>query len=282
MLTNFLTILLSCAFAIPPTSVSGQKVINGNPGVVKFNSSGVMQSPANSDDLPQGATNKYCSPGCAGVGPIGLQGPAGVKGDKGDTGSAGTNGTNGAVGATGAVGAKGDKGDTGNAGTNGTNGTNGAAGTVGSVGPSGVSGAKGDKGDTGPTGGIGPTGVSGANGIQNLTASTPTRALNTNFTPSTTKSTYVNYTYSISCAATLVGGQTGGIELRSDTNATPTTVRSSIGNANSVSLAIAITVTNVQISSVQYLVPKNHVVRIVSSGTCTITSVAQSEVAFDP
>lgn len=112
------------------------------------------------------------------------------------------------------------------------------------------------------------------------TPSTPSRTLNNNFTPSASDAVWVTYTIEITCTATLSGGQTGTVELRSDTNATPTTARSSISNSNSISLAIAITSSNTQRASVSYLVPANHNVRLVSSGTATISIVHQSEVAI--
>lgn len=112
-----------------------------------------------------------------------------------------------------------------------------------------------------------------------VVASTPSRVLGTAFQPSTTKSVLCIYTISISCSATIAGGgQTGSVELRSDSAATPTTVRSQIANTNSVSLAVAVGVVNTQVSVVCHLVPAGDFVRLVSAGTGTISIVNQTEV----
>lgn len=113
------------------------------------------------------------------------------------------------------------------------------------------------------------------------TASTPSRALNTNFTPSATNAVFVSYSIGMTCTATILGGQSSTVELRSDTNATPTTVRASINAGNSVSIAISLTAVNTQTVSLIYLVPPGHNVRLVSSGTCTALSIiSQSEVSL--
>lgn len=116
-------------------------------------------------------------------------------------------------------------------------------------------------------------------GSVTYTPSATSRALNANFTPSATNARMVFYSIAASCSATLAGGQTSTIELRSDTSATPTTVRSTVSVGNTVALAVAITVTNTQTAMLSYLVPPGHNVRLVSSGTCTgISIVSQSEV----
>lgn len=118
-------------------------------------------------------------------------------------------------------------------------------------------------------------------GSVTYTTSTPSRTLNSNFTPSSTNAVFVSYSIGMTCTASLSGGQTSTIELRSDTNATPTTVRASISAGNSVSIAISLTAINTQTVSLNYLVPPGHNVRLVSSGTCTSLSiVSQSEVAI--
>lgn len=99
------------------------------------------------------------------------------------------------------------------------------------------------------------------------------RALNTNYLLSSSVDTWVSYSVTSTCTATLIGGQTETIELRSDTATTPTTVRATYTNGNTVSLAIAITVTNTQASQLSYLVPRGHSIRINSTGTCTAVSI---------
>lgn len=114
-----------------------------------------------------------------------------------------------------------------------------------------------------------------------VSASTPSRTLNSNFQPSTTKATFVSYSVNISCTANLSGGQTSTVELRSDASATPSTVRGTAANSNSVALAIALTVVNSQTTSLGFVVPAGHYVRVNSTGTCTASLVSQTEVALN-
>lgn len=117
-------------------------------------------------------------------------------------------------------------------------------------------------------------------GAINTVEALPARALNTTFKPSTTRPVWVQYTVEISCTATLAGGQSGTVQLLSDGDATPTTVRGSALNANSVSLAIALTAVNTQRVPLSYMVPANHTVRLASSGTCAVSLVSSAEVAL--
>lgn len=111
-----------------------------------------------------------------------------------------------------------------------------------------------------------------------FTPSTPARTLNTVFTPSATNAVMVFYTVSISCSMTLTSGQTGAVELRSDTNPTPTTVRARVSNTNSGTLTIGLALVNAQEAELSYLVPAGHNIKLVSSGTATIAITSQSEV----
>lgn len=227
-----------------------------------------------------------------------IQGPQGVPGAIGPQGSAGATGSSGTAGATGAQGVPGTNGTNGAQGAKGDTGTTGAQGIQGATGLTGATGSQGIQGTTGATGSTGATGTAGATGatgatgpqgtpgvITGVTPSTPTRTLNSNFTPSMTKAVLCIYTVSISCTASLSGGANGSVELRSDTNATPTTARSRVSNANSVSLAIALTSINNQESVLTYLCPAGHNVRLVSAqtlGTPTISITSQTEVSLDP
>lgn len=114
------------------------------------------------------------------------------------------------------------------------------------------------------------------------TPSTPSRTLNSNFTPNATKAVFVCYTIEISCDATLIGGQSGTVDLRSDTNATPTTVRCQVQNLNAVLLGVGVTMRNTQRVCLSYIVPAGHNVRLVSAsvGSPTISIVQQSEVVI--
>lgn len=113
------------------------------------------------------------------------------------------------------------------------------------------------------------------------TPSTPTRALNTNFTPNASFGVLCIYTISISCTMSLTAGQTGSVELRSDTSATPTTARCRVTNTNSGALTIGLALTNAQESVLYYLVPPGHNVRLVSSGNGTISITNQTEIVIN-
>lgn len=120
-------------------------------------------------------------------------------------------------------------------------------------------------------------------GAVNVNPTTSTRALNTNFQVSTAYPTWVSYSISASCSATLLGGQTHTFELRSDTANPPTTVRVTTATSITVALAIAITVTNGQTVQMAYLVPAGHFVRINATGTCTgVAVVSQVESTITP
>lgn len=121
-------------------------------------------------------------------------------------------------------------------------------------------------------------------GSVTYTPSTPTRTLNTNFTPSATLAVQACYSLNLSCTLTIAGTCSGTVELRSDTNATPTTVRGTIGNTLTLGVGVVVSTTTGGPQQICYLVPPGHNVRLVSSGTITPTFVSQSEVsvAFGP
>lgn len=115
-------------------------------------------------------------------------------------------------------------------------------------------------------------------GTVTYTSSTPSRTLNSNFTPSATNAVNTCYSIKVSCTSTLIGSCEGNVELRSDTNATPTTARGRAGIALS-----GVAATSAPESTLCYLVPPNHNVRLVSttvSGSPTITLGIQSEVSI--
>lgn len=119
-------------------------------------------------------------------------------------------------------------------------------------------------------------------GTVTYTPSTPSRTLNSNFTPSASVAVSVCYSIKVACTSTLISSCEGNVELRSDTNATPTTARGRSGIAIS-----GVAATNATESTLCYLVPPNHNVRLVSttvSGSPTVTLGVQSEVsvAFTP
>lgn len=198
-------------------------------------------------------------------GPQGVAGPAGPKGDKGDTGATGLTGSTGATGATGAVGPQGPKGDT------------------GAQGPSGPTGAKGDTGATGATGPQGPIGETGPAGLGTVTPSTPTRVMGTAFRPSTTKATLCTYSVQVSAATPLLAGSaTATVELISDANATPTTVRARASVGQQVGISVSVAITDSNVIPLSYIVPAGHYVLLKSTttGTASTSIVAQTEEAL--
>lgn len=107
---------------------------------------------------------------------------------------------------------------------------------------------------------------------------TPNRALNTNFTPSSTSAVMVIYSITITSVAAVASGQTGSVELLSDINPVPVTVRCSVSNTNSITLGVGIGISNSQRGQVAYLVPPGHSVRLSSTGTSTISITNQLEI----
>lgn len=99
---------------------------------------------------------------------------------------------------------------------------------------------------------------------------TPTRALDTEFTPSATKHVLGMYTINIVNTA----GQTTSVELRSDAASPPTTVRCS---AKLVSGATDGQTAQQQLT---YVCPPTHKVKLVAAGTGTPTIAAQTEMVI--
>lgn len=142
------------------------------------------------------------------------------------------------------------------------------------------------KGPTGSSGGVGQTGPTGATGAS-ITGPTgpgfqlgatvtpsPLRALNSTFQPHLTKPVVVRYPISITISATVLVGQTGSVELRSDASNPPTTVKDIV--TETTNLGLVITQTSVQF--VTCLVNPGHYVRLVTSGAATISiGSAQTE-----
>lgn len=204
-------------------------------------------------------------------GVTGAQGPQGQAGATGATGGTGSTGLQGIAGATGSQGAVGPTGPTGGTGSTGS------TGTTGVTGPTGATGNTGNQGIAGATGGTGATGATGVTGTIDVTSTTPSRTLNSTFTPHATRPVLCSYTIEITAVASLVSGQAGTVELRSDTSSPPTTVRSSCKSDYNITLGISIGWNHVGRHVLTYICPAGHNVRLVSSGTATITLVNQSE-----
>lgn len=103
----------------------------------------------------------------------------------------------------------------------------------------------------------------------NFTVTTPARTLNSNFTPSAERPTLCIYSCEIGGTTTLLSGDDGVIELRSDTAGTPTTVRCSIRNRVFQGLGVTVGTNVITRSVLTYLVPPGHNVRL-----ATVTLVA--------
>lgn len=226
------------------------------------------------------------------IGPRGPAGPQGIPGPMGQTGAAGPKGDQGQMGPTGSTGEKGDagiqgipgpRGDTGPQGATGQAGPRGEVGTTGAKGDIGATGPKGDKGDKGDTGDVGPTGAAGPAGLGTITVSTPTRAIGTAFRPSTTKATLCTYSVQVQAATPLLAGSaTATVELLSDANATPTTVRARASVGQQVGLSVSIAITDSNVIPLSYIVPAGHYVLLKSTtaGTASTSIVAQVEEAL--
>ena len=102
-------------------------------------------------------------------------------------------------------------------------------------------------------------------GLALPTPTMPARTLNTNFTPHATRPTLCIYTVEIGGVTTLLSGDDGVIDLRSDTAATPTTVRCSHRLRIFQSLGVTVGTQVVDRGTLVYLVPAGHNVRLVST-----------------
>lgn len=114
--------------------------------------------------------------------------------------------------------------------------------------------------------------------------SSASRSLNTIFQISSTRDSLVNYSVDISTAATLIGGQTGTVYLQISTSSTFASGIQELGrsvNGNSVSLAIAITVTQNVTGTMSGYVPSGYYCRLLTentTGTPTFTYRSGQEV----
>lgn len=109
-----------------------------------------------------------------------------------------------------------------------------------------------------------------------------TRPINSaTFTPSATLQAMITYTIQISCTATIGGTASGQILLQYSTNAGSSWVDAgTIKNSNTVSLAIALNLVNIQVASITAIVPAGALCRMAptTAGTTTITYISGFEV----
>lgn len=113
-----------------------------------------------------------------------------------------------------------------------------------------------------------------------LSVATPTRTMGTAFQPSATRPVLCVYTVQIAAAFSLTSGQTGTVQFLSDSANPPTVIRNVTSSGLTGSLTIGLNMTNTQQAVIVYLVPAGDWVKLVSSGTATITLVQQVEITF--
>jgi len=111
---------------------------------------------------------------------------------------------------------------------------------------------------------------------------TVTRPINsTTFTPSASVQATLIYTIQISCTATIGSNASGSLTLQYSTNAGSSwTTIGTVSNSNTVTLAIALNLVNVQTGTIIAMVPANALCRMVQSttGTSVITYISGQEI----
>ena len=110
------------------------------------------------------------------------------------------------------------------------------------------------------------------------------RTLNSNYTVSTTKNTFVSYAISLSVTNPLLAGaSTASVFLEYSTNGGSSwlLVNQAV-NTSSVALAVAIAITNVQTSTLAGYIPANALVRLrtTTSGTASVSYMGGQETTF--
>lgn len=141
----------------------------------------------------------------------------------------------------------------------------------------------------GSTGQIATVQSDGTLSMQNFSPnsqSSSSRSLNTIFQISTSRWSCATYSVDVSCTSTLLGGQTGTVFLEISPSSTFASGVQEVGrfvNGNSVALAIAITVTQVNTGCISVWIPANYYVRLRTDntvGTPTFTFRSAQEVLF--
>lgn len=156
---------------------------------------------------------------------------------------------------------------------------------AGATGATGATGSQGIQGVQGATGATGSTGATGANGLGVPTLNTaPSRTANSNFTPSTTKPTYVYYTVAVSVTNPLLAGtSTANAFLEYSTNGGYSwTTIGQASNSSGVALSVTVAITNIQTVQLVGVIPANALVRIrtTTTGTGSVTMGTQLEVTY--
>jgi len=116
------------------------------------------------------------------------------------------------------------------------------------------------------------------------TFSYPTRTLNSNFTPNSSKEVFVYYT--VTCSVTnplLIGTSTANAFLEISTNGGSSwQLASQVGNSSGVGLTVSVQLTNGQTGFIAGVIPANALVRIrtTTTGTASVTYVAGQEIVY--
>lgn len=121
------------------------------------------------------------------------------------------------------------------------------------------------------------TGFGDATGLaQTAVPTTPARALDTVFTPSAARPALVVYSLRVSLPGSLTTAQTGRVELRSDANNPPATVRAQMRMSKGGGIDATVSTDE----SITYLVPAGHRVllaTVTESGTPAFSLTSQTE-----
>lgn len=118
---------------------------------------------------------------------------------------------------------------------------------------------------------------------EQFTPTTPTRALNTTFMPSATRPVLCMYSVQVNGTTTLLSGDDGVIELRSDTGSPPTTVRASMRNRVFQGLGVTVGTNTVVRAELVYLCPPGHNINlttVVLLAAPIFTLVNQTEIVL--
>lgn len=108
-----------------------------------------------------------------------------------------------------------------------------------------------------------------------------TKALNTAYTPSTSRATMVTYSVQITSTLSLSGGQSGNVTLQvsDNTGANYVTVATTTNN-NTGSLTIGLNTAQVQSGPLIGVVPPGCSYKLVSSGASTFSALTGQEVSL--
>lgn len=111
---------------------------------------------------------------------------------------------------------------------------------------------------------------------------TPSRTLNSaGFQPNPLRPCLVSYSVRIQSALSVAGGQAGLVQLLSDENSTPTTVRAEVRGSQTGTVSAGLAINDDSGAALEYMVPAGHYVKIIDSGITgspTFTIAQQTEI----